>query len=105
MEIKGRVALVTGGTGALGSRLCKALIREGAHVALGYHQSKEDAQKLSTELSSSGPRSIAVQADVSRDEDVIRLVETVMKEFLAASTFSSTMRRTIPGWPFPIWKP
>ncbi len=81
MEIKGRVSVVTGGTGALGSRLCRALNREGAHVALGYHQSRDVAQKLSAELSSSGPRSIAVQADVSRPEDVGRLVETVMKEF------------------------
>jgi len=81
MEIKGRVALITGGTGGLGRRLCLTLNREGAQVALVYHQSEEAAQKLSAELSSSGVRSMAVQADVSREEDVARLVETVMKEF------------------------
>ncbi|RPJ38744.1 MAG: SDR family oxidoreductase, partial [Deltaproteobacteria bacterium] len=81
MEIKGQVALVTGGTGGLGRKLCLTLNREGAKVALVYHQSKEAAQKLSAELSSSGVRSLAVQADVSREEDVARLVETVMKEF------------------------
>jgi len=81
MEIKGQVALVTGGTGGLGRRLCLTLNHEGAHVALVYHQSKEAAQKLSAELSSSGVRSIAIQADVSQEEDVARLVETVMKEF------------------------
>src|SRR5690606_3337861 len=45
------------------------------------HQSRDIAQNLSAELSSSGPRSIAVQADVSRPEDVGRLVATVRKEF------------------------
>ncbi len=47
MEIKERVAIVTGGTGELGHRICRALCKEGAHVVVVYHQSEEAAEKIS----------------------------------------------------------
>ncbi len=79
--MKGRTAIVTGGTGGLGRRICLALSREGAHVVVVYHQSREAAEKFAGELKASGIRSLAVQADVSSETDVNRMVETVMKEF------------------------
>ncbi len=81
MEIKDRVAIVTGGTGELGRRICQALSREGAHVAVVFHKSEEAAEKISAELRLSGVRSLAVQADVSQEKDVSRMVEEVVKEF------------------------
>ena len=81
MEIKGCVAVVTGGTGALGRLICRALAQKGADVALVYQSSEAIARETAEGLKKEGVRAITVQADVSREEDVNRLVETVLKEF------------------------
>ena len=81
MEIKGRVAIVTGGTGGLGQQICRALAKKGADVALVYQNSETIAKETAEDLKKKGVRAVTVQADISREEDITRLVETVMKEF------------------------
>jgi len=50
MELKGAVALVTGGNGGLGQRICHALAREGVHVAVMYARSREPAEGVVRDL-------------------------------------------------------
>jgi 3-oxoacyl-[acyl-carrier protein] reductase len=52
MDLKSAVALVTGGNGGLGQRICHALAREGIHVAVMYAQSREQAEGVARELAS-----------------------------------------------------
>jgi 3-oxoacyl-[acyl-carrier protein] reductase len=81
VEIKGCVAVVTGGTGALGRLICRALAQNGANVALGYQSSATIAKETVEDLQKEGIRAIAIQADVSIQGDVNRLVETTLQEF------------------------
>jgi 3-oxoacyl-[acyl-carrier protein] reductase len=50
MELRGAVAMVTGGNGGLGQRICHALAREGVHVAVVYAQSRDQAEGVAGEL-------------------------------------------------------
>jgi 3-oxoacyl-[acyl-carrier protein] reductase len=81
MELKGAVAIVTGCTGGLGQRICRAFAERGTQVAGVYVQSRDQAEALVREWSALGPRCIAVQADVNEDGQIRRMVEAVLKEY------------------------
>ncbi len=74
MELKGATALVTGGTGGLGRRICWAFASAGANVSIVYQHSKDAAEGLAAELSTLGPRSVAVAADVTTAEGVEAMI-------------------------------
>ena len=52
MDLKGTVALVTGGNGGLGQRICHALAKEGVNIAVMYAQSRDQAEGVAQELTS-----------------------------------------------------
>jgi 3-oxoacyl-[acyl-carrier protein] reductase len=52
MDLRGAVALVTGGNGGLGQRICHALAKEGAHIAVMYAQSRDQAEGVARDLTS-----------------------------------------------------
>jgi len=81
MEIKGAVAIVTGCTGGLGQRICRAFAENGVQVAGVYQHSKEQAEAFAKEWSALGPRCIAIQADVTLPEEIQRMVDQVMAAF------------------------
>jgi len=81
MEIKGKVALITGGGTGLGREIARQLAREGMLVAVNYSRSKEDADDTVKELSELGVQARAVQADVGKSEDVKRMLSEVAEGF------------------------
>lgn len=81
MELRGRVALVTGGAVRLGAAISRALASRGARLAVNYHSSAEPAAALVREIESAGGRAVALAGDTSRAEDVERVVEAVLARF------------------------
>jgi 3-oxoacyl-[acyl-carrier protein] reductase len=73
MRLSEQWVLVTGGARGLGAAITRALAREGAGVVINYHRSESQANALADEL---GPRVIALQADVTDAEAMLRLVRT-----------------------------
>ena len=82
MDLKGSVALVTGGNGGLGQRICDALAREGAHVAVMYAQSRDQAEDVARDLAARhGVQAAAFGCDITDRAAVDRLVADVTARF------------------------
>jgi 3-oxoacyl-[acyl-carrier protein] reductase len=82
MDLSGAVALVTGRNGGLGQRICEALAREGAHIAVMYAQSREAAEGVARELASRYQINAAAFAcDITDDAAVARVVGDVTARF------------------------
>src|ERR1700729_4496925 len=82
MDLKGVVALVTGGNGGLGQRICHALAKEGAHVAVMYARSRDQAESVASELTSRYHiNARAFACDITDGAAVDRLVGEVTKAF------------------------
>jgi 3-oxoacyl-[acyl-carrier protein] reductase len=82
MDLRGMVALVTGGNGGLGQRICHALAQEGADVAVMCASSRDQAEGVASELASRYQiNAQAFVCDVTDDAAVARLVGEVTKVF------------------------
>jgi 3-oxoacyl-[acyl-carrier protein] reductase len=82
MDFKGAVALVTGGNGGLGQRICHALAREGVRIAVVYAQSRDQAEGVACELASCHQVNAAAFAcDVTDGAAVERLVDDARRRF------------------------
>ncbi len=83
MEIRldGRTALVTGASSGIGRAAALALAEAGAHVCVQGYAHMTEAEDLAHRIIKLGRKAVAVRADVTRTEDVDRLVTTTVKEF------------------------
>lgn len=70
IELKGRIALVTGSSSGLGMEIAKYLARAGASVAIHYHSEKAQAEDLAEEINSNGGKAAVFGGDVSSRSDV-----------------------------------
>jgi 3-oxoacyl-[acyl-carrier protein] reductase len=72
-RLKGKVAVVTGASKGIGASIAEHLASEGASVVVNYASSKAGADAIVKRINEKGGKAIAVQADVSKLEDVKRL--------------------------------
>ena len=68
-----KVMIVTGAGRGIGAAIAKRAAKDGYAVCVNYANSKADAEKVVAEITAGGGKAVAVQADVSKDADVIRL--------------------------------
>lgn len=81
MDLAGRVALVTGGSGDLGSAICRALARHKVDVAVTYAGEKERAERIVAEVEAGGCRAWAVQLDQSTIDQPDTVVASTVDRF------------------------
>ncbi len=80
-DLKGRVALVTGGGRDVGAEICYALAKAGAKVAVNYNNSRADAEAVAAEILKGGGKAIAYKADVADYDQVRGMVGQVKADF------------------------
>ena len=72
LDFSGLRVLVTGGAGGIGTEICRELHALGAEVVVHYHRSKLQAEDLAKEIGGS-----AIQADLTKEEDVLNLFKQI----------------------------
>lgn len=75
------MAVVTGASRGIGRAIALALAHEGARVVVNYARSRELAETVVAEILAAGGEALAVRADVSRVEDVDRLLGSMLQTF------------------------
>ena len=82
--------IVTGGGRGIGAEVSRKAAKQGYSVCVNFHRDQTSAQKLVRELEKEGTNAQAYQADVSREEEVEALFQTVEKD-LGTPRLWSTM--------------
>ena len=105
--LKGKIAIVTGGSKGLGKAITRALAEEGVRVAIcarGMKELKNTAKEIETET---GIKILPVQADMKNVDDIKRLVSATVKEFggldILVNNAASTIRGSILDLPDEAW--
>lgn len=81
MNLKGKVAIVTGGNSGIGLAIALELARQGANIAIDYVANPDATEALEKQVSALGDLVIGVEADVSQVADLQRLVDTTVRAF------------------------
>jgi pteridine reductase len=81
MQLKGRVALVTGAAHRLGKAMAMALAERGCHLVVHYGRSERQAAQTVEELSNLGVKAVALSADVSLEKEIEGLFDRIESHF------------------------
>ena len=80
-KLRGRTALVTGASKGIGAGIAKELAAWGAGVIVNYARDQAGAEQVVQEITAAGGRAVAIRADVSRADDVVRLFGQVQGDW------------------------
>ncbi|TLV02882.1 SDR family NAD(P)-dependent oxidoreductase [Dyadobacter luticola] len=81
LKLKDKVAVVTGASKGIGAGIAKAFAREGAKVVVNYASSRTNAEKVISDIIQKGGTATAIQADISKFDDIKRLLDETVKTY------------------------
>jgi glucose 1-dehydrogenase len=81
LSLKGKVAIVTGGNTGIGQAVTLALADRGADVVIDYVSNPQATEDLERKVADMGDKAIGVEADVSKLDELRKLVDAAVKEF------------------------
>jgi len=81
MTLTGKVAIVTGGNSGIGKAIVLALAEGGANVVIDYVADEKATEELEQQVAALGDKAIGVEADVSKVEDLERLIRSAVDAF------------------------
>lgn len=100
MRLSDKVALVTGSSRGIGSAIAKGLAKEGAKVVINYVKNEDRARQTLEEIKCLGGEAIIVQADISKENDVLHLVEEANRAFGKIDILVSNAAASLTNNPF-----
>lgn len=81
MDLKGKAAIVTGGNSGIGASIVLELARRGASIAIDYVSNPAATGELEKKVQALGDQVIGVNADVSKVQDLQKLIDATVKAF------------------------
>ena len=81
MELDGKVAIVTGGNSGIGMAIVLALAEQGANIVIDYVANPDATEALEQRLHAVGDKAVGVEADVSKVDELQKLVDAAVKAF------------------------
>jgi NAD(P)-dependent dehydrogenase (short-subunit alcohol dehydrogenase family) len=80
-RLAGMRTLITGGDSGIGRAVAIAFAREGADVAIAFHDARADADDTVAMIEAAGTRALAIQGDLAIEDDCRALIDSVVGEF------------------------
>ena len=81
MELKGKVAVITGSSVGVGRATALGFAERGCAVVINYNRSQSEAEEAAELCRAKGAKAVVVQADVSVESDCRRLIQTAVDSF------------------------
>jgi 3-oxoacyl-[acyl-carrier protein] reductase len=79
-DLTGKVALITGASRGIGAAVAQLLAERGADIVINYRSKGSRAEDVAAKIIANGGRAILAQADITHENDVSKMFETVAAE-------------------------
>lgn len=108
MELKGKTALVTGGSRGIGRSICLALASDGANIAVNYASNEKAAAETIAMLKDKGVEARAYKANVANDADNHAMFDGIRKDFgkvdILVNNAGITRDKTFSKMTYELWR-
>ena len=81
MDLKGKVALVTGSSQGIGQAIAVKLAHKGANIVIDYRSHSDGAEETRRQVEAAGAKGLVVKADLSSVHEILALIESGVKTF------------------------